>query len=235
MGFLNTYFNQETGKVTDQGAGAINTGLNLANPFLQTGDRDDNVWNAGGTVGTTGFSNIANMGGQMAGQFGTVGMGVQGGLQSIGAMTDLFSYDPEVDRIDTRYSSNELPTFDLSDEASSVNNFMSEFKESANKKVASSTLGGAAAGTAIVPGLGTAIGAGVGFLGSMIGRSSAKDKAEDANNKMQDEYSSGIERFNKSTKGYYNKQNAAERYQANRANQRNLFNIPSSNSYFYLG
>ena len=231
-GLLNSYFNQ--GKLTEQGSGAINTGLNLANPFLQTGQREDNAWMSGGGVGTTGFSNLANAGGQMAGQFGPVGTGIQGGLQAVGAMTDLFSYDPEVDRIETRYSSNELPTFDLSDEAASTKDFMKDFRESANKKVGSAVLGGAAAGMAFSP-VGAAIGAGAGFLGSMIGRSEAKNKAEEASNKMQDQYSSAIGRFNTSTQGYYNKQNAQEKYQANRQTQQNLFNIPSSNPYFYLG
>lgn len=233
MGLLNTYFNE--GNLTKKGAGAMSAGLNLANPFLQTGQRDDNAWDAGGTVGTTGFSNVADMGGQIAGQFGPVGAGIQGGLQSVGAMADLFSYDPEVDRIETRYSSNELPTFDLSEEAASAQDFMKDFKGSANKKVGSAVLGGAAAGTAIAPGIGTAIGAGVGLLGSLAGRSQAKNKAEEAADKMSSEYSSAIGRFNKSTEGYYDKQNAMERYRANQATQQSLFNLPSSNPYFYLG
>ena len=60
-------------------------------------------------------------------------------------------------------------------------------------------------------------------------------QGEEAADKMQNEYSSAVGRFNTSTQGFYNKQNAMERYQANRQTQQGLFNIPQSNPYFYLG
>lgn len=238
MGILNAYFDQNkrgNPMLNSSGAGAINTGLNLANPFLQTGQRNDDVWGGGGTVGATGASSFMNSAGQMAGQFGAVGVGIQGGLQAVGAMTDLFSYDPEVDAIKTRYSSDQLPSFDLSDEAASTRNFMKDFRQSANKKVGQSTLGGAALGTAIAPGIGTAVGAVAGFVGGLIGKNKADTEANRAAQEMQSKYSQAIGRFNTSTAGFYGKENAMERYRANQQTQSNLFNVPNANPYFYLG
>jgi hypothetical protein len=232
MSLLNTFFN--AGQLTNQGAQAMNTGLNLSSSFLSTGARNDNVWRSGGNLGTTGFSSTANSLGHIAGNFGPLGAGIQGGLQSVGAMADLYSYNPKVDALENSYSADNLPTFDLSDEASATDSFMDDFKSSANKKIGQSTLGGAAVGTAIAPGIGTAIGAGVGFIGSLFGKGKAKNEAEEAADKMQQEYSSAIGRFNTGTQQYYNKQNAMDFYRAQQKNQANMFNIPSASPYFYI-
>lgn len=221
-------------KLTEYGAQGISSGLNLSNALLGTGQRDDNAWSNGGNVGETGFSSLANTGGQIAGQFGPVGAGIQGGLQSIGAITDLMSYNPDVDPLENSYSSDQLPSFDLSEEAASSNNFIKDFNSSANKKVGSAALGGAAAGAAFGP-VGAAIGGVAGGILGFAGKAKAKNEAEEARDKMNREYSSGIDRFNKSTEGFYNKENAMDKYRARQQSQGNMFNIPSGNPYFYLG
>lgn len=238
MGILNSFVTTSQygpNSLTETGASALNQGLNIANPFLSTGAVNKDVWNGGSGVGTTGFSSLANAGGQIAGQFGVAGAGIQGGLQAIGAMTDLFAYNPEVSNIRTNYGSNEIPTFDLSDEASATNDFMKNFSQDANKKVASSALGGAAAGTAIAPGIGTAIGGAIGLIGGLLGRKDAHGEAVDARNQMRQEYSSAISKYNTNTQSYYNKQAAYDKYMANAQSTRNMFGIPSASPYFYLG
>jgi len=216
--------------------------LGMSNAFLGTGYRSDNVWSGGGTVGATGASGFMDAAGQMAGQFGPYGQMAQGALSMGGAMTDLFSYDPDVGAINTRYSSDELPSFDLSDEAASTANFMQDFNRSANKKIGKSILGGATTGAAlgtVVPGIGTAIGAVggaiTGFVGGLLGKSDAKGEAQDAATEMQQQYGEAVGRFNASTAGYYGRENAMERYRANQQSQANLFNVPKANPYFYLG
>jgi hypothetical protein len=223
-----------TNKLTNTGANAMSSGLTLTNSFLNTGMREEDAWMAGGNVGQTGFSSMANMGGQMAGQFGPIGAGIQGGLQSIGAMADLFSYNPQVDSIRNSYSSDSLPSFDLSEQASKTDGFIRDFNSSANKKIAQSAIGGAAAGMAFSP-IGAAIGGAAGLVGGLIGKGTAKKKAEDANQKMRSEYSEGIDRFNLGTENYYNKENSMDLYRARQQAQDNVFGMPSASPFFYLG
>ena len=233
--FLNSYFSMGSygpPQLTNKGAQAFSTALTAINPIFRDQNRIKNTWIGGGSIGTTGASNLFNTGGQIASSLNNpVGLGIQGGLQMAGAMTDLYSYNPEVDDLDNSYSSNQLASFDLSQEAGSVNNFMDEFRSSAAKKIGSSTLGGASLGTAIMPGIGTAIGAATGLLGSFIGKEFAKRKAEEANNKMKEEYSQGIGRFNRASESFYDKQNALEKYLAKK---QSMFNVPNNTPYFYI-
>lgn len=233
MGNLNAFFNSNNFKSTNA-TNLASSGLNIANSFLSSGGRNDDVWSAGGNLGSTGFSNVANQIGSMAGQFGPYGLAAQAGLQSISSLTDLFAYDPEVDPLENTYSSDSLPSFDLSDEAASTNDFIGDFNKSSNKKIASATIGGAATGAAVGGPIGAAIGGVGGLVGGLIGKSSAKKKAEEAQRQMKQEYSGAIGRFNEANKGFYNRENAMQRYQANKQSQSSMFNIPSGSPYFYL-
>lgn len=237
----NSFFNNFRGANPGMSQG-VSTGLGLSNAFLGTGQRNDDVWSGGGAVGATGASNFMDSAGQMAGQFGPYGRMAQGAMGMGSALTDLFSYDPEVDAIKTSYSSDQLPSFDLSDEAAYTGQFMEDFRQSANKKIGKSVLGGAATGAAlgtVVPGIGTAVGAVggaiTGLVGGLLGKNDAKNEAEEAAREMQQKYSQAIGRFNTSTAGFYGKQNAMEKYRANQQTQSNLFNVPNANPYFYLG
>jgi hypothetical protein len=239
MNIMNNAFFQPNSagksRMTDLGAKGTNVGLGLMNPYLSTGYRDDDAWASGGNVGATGFSSVSEGVGQLAGQFGPVGVGIQAGLQGVGALTDLFAYNPEVDALRNTYSSDQLPSFDLSEEASSQANFMGEFNKSANKKIGSAALGGAATGAAFGGPVGAAIGGAVGAIGGLIGKGKAKKEAKEAAQEMKSQYSEGIQRFNASSKQYYNRQTAMDQYRSRQQSQRGLFNVPSSNPYFYLG